>query len=243
MAAASTAVGRKGMCIDDTMTISSSSGPNPPLFCGKMTGQHMYLDATSDGLTFMAIIGSTDTSTSRQWSIRVSQVECSSSLRAPSGCLQFHWGTTGYIHNLGWDGSSSLAASSASHQNNQEYNICFRREEGYCSMEYFAETTGFALSVNSIASEALYGDSCSEDYLTIPGLRDSPSTATTAFTTAIGDRVCGLAWKYPESPGASQTLITYTKPFTVGVTLNYEDEGDDDSQVGFAVLFTQKSCT
>lgn len=243
MAGASTTTGKKGQCADDSLTISNPSGPNPPLVCGTLTGQHMYFDASSSCHTIMAMIGSTDTTTSREWSIRVSQIECSNPMMAPSGCLQYHTGTTGYIYNFGWQGSTALATSTTSHQNNQAYTICFRREEGYCSMEYYAESAGFAVSPTSTASTSLFGDSCSADYLTIPGLKESPATATTAFVTAIGDRICGLAWKYPAgSPGASKTLVTFTKPFSVGVNFDGEDETSTDSQTGFAIIYTQAKC-
>ena len=76
-------------------------------------------------------------------------------------------------------------------------------------MEYYAETAGVGLSPTSTAASSLFGDSCSADFLTIPGLQVAPGTATTAFVTAIGDRICGLAWKYPAgSPGASKTLVS-----------------------------------
>merc|ERR1719184_421636 len=186
------------------------------------------------------MIGSTDTTT-REWSMRVQQIECNNPLLAPAGCLQYFTGTTGYIYNLGYVGTSALAASSTAHQNNQAYSICFRSEEGYCSMEYFAATTGFSISSNSIAGESLYGDSCSTDYLTIPGLKEAPSTAPTALVTAIGDRICGLAWAYPAG-STSKTLVTFTKPFSVGVNFDNEDETSTDSQTGFAILFTQAKC-
>jgi len=242
MVGASTTTGKKGQCADDSLTVSNPSGPNPPMVCGTLTGQHMYVDASTSCHTIMAMIGSTDTTTSREWSIRVSQIECSSATLPPGGCLQYHTGTTGYINNFG-SSSSDLTTSTTAHQNNQAYSICFRQEEGYCSMEYFAEVAGFSISPTAIAAESLYGDSCSADFLTIPGLQVSPGTATTAFVTAIGDRVCGLGWKYPAGPtGATQTLVTFTKPFSVGVNFDSEDETATDSQVGFSILYTQTKC-
>merc|ERR1740129_2134392 len=134
------------------------------MVCGTLTGQHMYIDASTACHNIMGIIGSTDTTTSREWSIRVSQIECNSPTLAPGGCLQYHTGTTGYIYNFGWQGSAVLATSTTAHQNNQAYSICFRREEGYCSMEYYAETAGVGLSPTSTAASSLFGDSCSADF-------------------------------------------------------------------------------
>merc|ERR1711874_360723 len=47
MAGASTTTGTKGRCSDDSLAISNPSGPNPPLVCGTLTGQHMYFDAST----------------------------------------------------------------------------------------------------------------------------------------------------------------------------------------------------
>ena len=207
MAGASTTTGKKGQCSDDSLTISNPSGPNPPLVCGTLTGQHMYIDASSSCHTIMAMIGSTDTTTTREWSMRVQQIECNNPLLAPEGCLQYNTGTTGYIYNFGWVGTTALATSTTAHQNNQAYNICFRTEEGYCSMEYFSPTAGFSVGVNAIASESLFGDSCTGDYLRIPGMKEAPSTAPTALVTAIGDRICGRAWAYPAG-STSKTLVS-----------------------------------
>jgi len=243
MAGSSTTTGKKGLCDADTMVIANPSGPNPPIFCGIMTGQHMYIEASTSCHTMLATIGSLDTTTSREWSMRVSQIECSSDMLAPGGCLQYYTGTTGYLYNFGWSGTAVLAASAttAQHQNNQHYNICIRKEEGYCSVGFWA--TNFAISANAIADEAIYGDTCTEDYIMIPGVVADPATAATDFVTAIGDRVCGLAWKYPTNPGTATTLLTFTKPFTVGVNFDSSDETTDDSQAGFAILFTQNVCS
>jgi hypothetical protein len=89
----------------------------------------MYLTASTSCHTFTSVIGATDTSTSRSWSIKVSQIECTSPVLPPSGCLQYFTGTTGYFSNFGWDGSQDGAtAATANHQNNQHYSVCFRRE-------------------------------------------------------------------------------------------------------------------
>jgi len=242
VAGASTTTGKKGQCSDDSLTISNPSGPNPPLVCGTLTGQHMYIDASSSCHTIMAMIGSTDTTTTREWSMRVQQIECNNPLLAPEGCLQYNTGTTGYIYNFGWVGTTALATSTTAHQNNQAYNICFRTEEGYCSMEYFSPTAAFSVGVNAIASESLFGDSCTGDYLRIPGMKEAPSTAPTALVTAIGDRICGRAWAYPAG-STSKTLVTFTKPFTVGVNFDSSDADSNEDQTGFAVLYTQAKCS
>merc|ERR1712098_53269 len=249
MADASSTTFTKGTCVDDNLVISSPTGPNPPLVCGTLTGHHMYITASSTCNTIQATIGSTDTTTSREWSMRGSHIECTNPLLPPSGCLQYFTGLTGYFSSFGWDGSQDGAtAATAPHQNNQQYSICFRREEGYCSMEYFTPTTGFSVGgTSAIASQALYGEAaCFDDFLSIPGILESPTTlsTSTAFTTTVGDRICGLGWtKFPSPSADSVTLVTYTKPFMVGVNFDGNDElASTDSQVGFSILYTQKAC-
>jgi len=240
--------------VDDNLVISSPGQPSPPMVCGTLTGQHMYLPATSSCHSVTANIGATDTSTSRAWSIKVSQIECSNPLLPPSGCLQYNTGTSGYFSSFGWTGSEDGAtASTVAHQNNQKYSVCFRREEGYCSMQYFTPTTGFSVGATdpTIAAQAVFGDiACFDDYLRIPGILNSPATfsTSTAYTTVVGDKICGLGWtQHNPTTGAtsatSGTLVTYVKPFTVGVHFDGNDElASTDSQVGFSILYNQKAC-
>ena len=47
---ASSTAGTVGLCTDDTLTVSSPGGTNPPLLCGTLTGHHLYLDASSSCL-------------------------------------------------------------------------------------------------------------------------------------------------------------------------------------------------
>ena len=64
--------------------------------------------------------------------MKVSQIECSNPLLPPAGCLQYHYDTTGYIQSFGWDGSDDATTTpSSNHQNNQKYNICFRRQVSF----------------------------------------------------------------------------------------------------------------
>ena len=254
MASASTTTFTKGNCVDDNLVISSPGQPSPPMVCGTLTGQHMYLPASSSCHTVTANIGATDTSTSRAWSIKVSQIECSNPLLPPSGCLQYNTGTSGYFSSFGWTGSEDGAtASTVAHQNNQKYSVCFRREEGYCGMQYFTPITGFAVGATApvIASQNVFGDlACFDDYLRIPGIINSPTTlsTTTAYTTVVGDKICGLGWtKYGTNgvtDAASGTFVTFVKPFTVGVHFDGSDELATavESQVGFSILYNQKAC-
>ena len=73
-----------------------------PILYNNIHIQHLYVDASSSCNTVTSTISSTDTTTSREWNIKVTQIECSNKLLPPSGCLQYFTGTTGYLYNFGW---------------------------------------------------------------------------------------------------------------------------------------------
>ncbi|KAG8224759.1 hypothetical protein J437_LFUL005328 [Ladona fulva] len=63
----------------------------------------------------------------RLWEIKVTQVRFNQ--RAPSGCMQYYRGTTGMIQTMNF-------ADNGRHLANQDYSICMRQEEGFCSIAY-----------------------------------------------------------------------------------------------------------
>lgn len=245
---ASSTTGTVGLCTDDTLTVSSPGATNPPLLCGTLTGQHLYLAASSSCHTVDTVISSTDTTTSRQWNIKVSQIECSSSLLPPGGCLQYFTGTTGYLYNFGRVSSTVDGASTSKHLANQDYTMCIRREEGYCSMEYFskfdATDQGFAVSAGTTG---VFGSvACTTDYVQIPNLiaqtPASPVPSSQALVTTLGDRICGNSWSDHPAGSAAQTYVTFTAPYTVGVHFDGDETPANENSAGFAILFTQKKC-
>lgn len=243
----------KGNCADDTLTISNPAGANPPLLCGTLTGQHMYVDASSACHKVDALISSTDTSTSRKWNIKVTQIECTNTLLPPTGCLQYYTGLTGFLYNYGWKAATTLdGAPSTTHMNNHEYTMCIRREEGYCSMQYSATmgagfNMGIGTGANPVASD--FGDViCLTDYITIPGLHaiaTAPAaTAATDLTTVIGDRICGDDWTAGPNPTTTATtFVTFTKPFRVGVHFDATEAATETAVNGFAIYYSQQKCT
>ena len=66
----------------------------------------MYVDASSQCNDLTAVVASSQTSTNREWNIKVTQVECTSALLPPTGCLQYFTGTTGFMYNYGWQGAT-----------------------------------------------------------------------------------------------------------------------------------------
>ena len=80
--------------------LSGSSGKTLPKICGVNTGLHMYIDAgtqTSSNAVLNAVLTG---SSSRKWKILSTQIPCSSRMLPPTGCLQYHTGTTGQVGQI-----------------------------------------------------------------------------------------------------------------------------------------------
>ena len=69
-------------------------------------------------------------STSRTWNLLVSQLECGSLSLPPTGCLQYHTGSTGTVRSFNWQDSDT----SLIHLQSQFYSVCIRKELGYCKI-------------------------------------------------------------------------------------------------------------
>ena len=65
------------------------------------------------------------------------QYECDSPNLAPEGCLQYFTGISGNVSTFNWKTTDN--ANDASYPNQisgLNYNICLRRESGYCGVEW-----------------------------------------------------------------------------------------------------------
>ena len=71
----------------------------------------------------------------RQWSIKVTHLECTHPLLAPNGCTQYYFGAnTGSVKTFNYDAGIHLAE--------QNQNICFRRERGFCRLCFSVAQAG-----------------------------------------------------------------------------------------------------
>jgi len=164
-----------GDCATDSLVIAPGATntvaqSKPPTLCGTSTGQHVYVDAgTADTVaTLTFTIGTPGTSTGN-WRIKVSQIECSSEYKPPNGCLQYFMGAKNTITSFNFDGTS--ACTPYCHLQNQDYNICFKQEKGMCGMEYVensAATDAFQLNANNAATAIFQAGNCGNSGLQIP---------------------------------------------------------------------------
>lgn len=129
----STAAPAAGVCQVDTMTTTSPSGRSTPTLCGLEAGQHMYIDAGTGAtdtstVTFALNAAGTATSADRLWSIKVSQIPCDEGYEAPTGCLQYYTGLSGQVWSFNFLNSANPQYLVGT------YDVCIRKEAGYCSV-------------------------------------------------------------------------------------------------------------
>jgi hypothetical protein len=136
-------------CTVDSLTITTpsdvvqASDTSSASLCGVLTGEHLYVDLSPNpGDTAEATITTNPdvqpaADADRVWDIKVSQIECFSSYRAPAGCHRYLTASTGTIaslnfaqlaNNQGFNTGIELAA--------QNIKTCIRRAKGMCCVEY-----------------------------------------------------------------------------------------------------------
>lgn len=233
---------------------------NIPTLCGTLTGQHVYLEAsrTADLAATLAITTIASTTTSKNWRIKVSQIECHSRNKAPQGCLQYFTGMRSTVTSFNFDGTSALATGGEIAK--QDYKACFRQEAGMCGLQFSesvlangadafdldSKTTALSASASSLqttcAQEAANqcgtvngGNLQTCDYIEIPGGSIVPNTATSA-----GDLFCGAFLNPTDAATQSAAVTTTRRPFelrhvVVGVR-------DNSAEAGYSLDATQVPC-
>merc|ERR1711962_765298 len=173
--------------------------------------------------------GSTSTSTTGSFSIKITQIPCDSPVLPPAGCLQYHYGSTsGTVASYNFAGSSGVATAGTSQLlANQHYTNCIRTERTYCSICYWSATiaTGFHMSVpNGIAAIGLlgfdtncgalgtgtgaaidgvaYANGGTYDFIQIPSGVCHPPSPAIASTGQPVDRYCGSAFNCRKNTNA-----------------------------------------
>jgi len=142
-----------GVCNTDSFAVTSPGGASTPIICGVNTDEHMYVDAseTCNDLTFHI---SEDSLVTPMWSIRVTQYSRDFENKAPTGCLQYHFGASeGVIRSFNWNGGAGR------HLASQNQLICIRREATRTQICYSQE--GGAVINDFLISSGAVGDASS----------------------------------------------------------------------------------
>lgn len=189
-----------GLCpATDAVTITPGATnalatQRPPVLCGLLTGQHLYLDAGPPSVTTVATISNqVATGAAQRWRIKVSQIECSSRNRAPNGCLQYFTGIRSTVTSFNFDGTTTHATGGM--LQTQDYNICFRTESGMCSITY-SETPlaapADAFLTNIAANNAAGGvNACGVGFVEIDGNLYCDGVLTSANGGALAGIIQG----------------------------------------------------
>jgi len=211
-----------GSCRTDSLSVTGTRGPYP-VICGVNSGQHMIVD--TDGVecvkaTFSYGMGSS----TRQYSIHVTQFASSNEKGGPPGCLQFYTGNTGTVSTFNWQGTTTRTSSV--HLQNHNYNVCIRQELGKCYICWATTATGtentkigsFGVSTASTGAQSNghNGDSCTTDFVTIE-TGTSETNAKTSAVTAGTSRFCGRFFGPTGNPTTDATVCSRSLPFTLSV--------------------------
>lgn len=138
--AAGKEVGDVTQCLTDTFTITNQN--TVPVICGTNSGFHVYFDASDscNSLDFQLgnVAKGVSASATYSWSIKVNQYSCDYENLAPSGCTQYHFGSsaTNYVQTFNYQ------SGSGKHLADQTQVICVRREAGNCQVCWSADAVG-----------------------------------------------------------------------------------------------------
>jgi len=266
-------VAATGSCAgDDRDRILLDAGGNDPdrTLCGDLTGQHVYMDVSPANTNAATITVTADADAAaggtKNWRIKVSQIECDSEYRAPDGCFQYFFENVNTIMTFNYDGATARANNDGGVLSELDYRICIKKNDGMCSIEYTpSEVTNgmeaFDLGAVAAATAAnaataqhgVGGDKAScatidangaqtagTNYIQIPG-----AVNVNEFT---GDSFCGGKLSNfaldptvgPDALGANvhSTVIATGVPFEI----RYVAFGDQAMDAGFSLMATQRPC-
>jgi len=229
---------KHGDCYYDSFTVSTPGSVTPPTICGYNTGQHMYVDSSSqcNKLTFLLDLS---TSSTRNWQIKITQYDEHDDSRylPPPDCLQWNTGTLGTVQNFNFKDSSSI------HLSSQRYSICWRRERNRCSLCFSIGYFGMSNVPSSVSGSswtrkagftdqicgdqdtpvANAGTSGANDYIEIDQAAEPP--ISNRFENGDGNRFCGRwfgistsapSYQY-SATNAAKTICTTAYPFRMRV--------------------------
>merc|ERR1712110_52849 len=234
-----------GSCTSTYTTITpGASGPTafnaPPILCGTLTNQHLYIDSGRTASTIATIKFTIAISADNTWRIKVVQIPCWSSMRAPPGCLQYFTGVRATATSFNWDGTT--ACSSGCFLRQQAYRVCFRPEKGMCGAMY-AQTDSESTSVDTfeMTASTTYARSTQAQC----GVIGTAYIELLSADAQSEDRYCGayLAQSTDTANGAKSSGVVYaseSNPWNFGV---YAMSALAQNKIaGFSIVSQQLPC-
>jgi len=242
-----------GICADDTLVIVAGAGTGarltPPTICGNNMGQHMYIEtgtaaATAAQLTF------TTAAAGGRWRVKVSQIECTSSNRAPSGCLQYFTDNMNTVKTFNYgNGEGDCTATGGCMIHNEDYMVCFRKNNGMCQINYTPTTRAngdsFRLSAAAIATANNAGNCLDQTQAGGQG-KDAAVVITNVVpdTPATEDTFCGNFLSITDTDTQNVVLTQNAGRFGFRVIALDSNNANTAMQqvVGFEMDATQVPC-
>ncbi|XP_059086990.1 uncharacterized protein LOC131883519 [Tigriopus californicus] len=93
---------------------------NPPVTCGSLTGQHMYMETGDSGTAGIATITIGPMIGTRTYQIKVTYLECSNLSKAPTDCVQYFTGVRGEFQSYNFQGGQLIKQSKLRDMHSQE---------------------------------------------------------------------------------------------------------------------------
>jgi hypothetical protein len=146
-----------GECSTDVLKIDGANSVIPDI-CGYNTAQHIYVDFGAGDIA-ITIRASRGFPFKRRWNIQVTQIDCGSEFRAPSGCLQYYLTPTGTVTSFNYQSSATSALNQLEMPGtrqlaNQRYGACVRMLEGMCSIAWSkVSSKNFSLIMHEVSNE------------------------------------------------------------------------------------------
>ncbi len=236
-----------GACGTDTVTVTSpisttANTASPPVVCGTLSGQHMYVETGSSGsssATITITLGASSTGGTHR--IKVGMIECTSTSKPPSGCVQYFTGTSNTVQSYNYQGGQLIQS--------QFYTNCIRQEYGYCSM-YVREsgnTSPDPFQVASTTATVISYCNAQEAWVSIPSNHaDLDVSGGTALTNRVHAQVgfmrCGSVFG-PVAGAIANTIpgVVISNMNTPFVIRTFTHTGSVIG-TGFSLDYHQKPC-
>merc|ERR1712122_341319 len=252
----------------DVVTLDAGGDDPNRVLCGELTGQHAYLDVSPANTNAATVTIATHTNAAsggtKNWRIKVSQIECDSAYRAPQGCLQYFFENVNTITSYNYDGNIGRAGTEGGVLANQDYRICIKQNPGMCSIEYtqsmvsnglvafdLGAVNGADAAVKATSQHGVDGTvggcaaigmttagqpEAGTNYVQFNGVHISNEYSSDTFCGGVlSNFVLAAAGIGAATPGA---VIATGVPFEI----RYVAFGDQDTDAGFSIQATQKPC-
>jgi len=247
-----------GVCTNrDTVTITPGGTGAVPVLCGDITGQHLYFDAgVTNAAGTVAIVTNAANAAggTKSWRIKVSQIECDSTTRAPNGCLQYFLENTNTIQTFNWDGETARAGADGGLLSAQDYRACIRQNAGMCSIQWAesvvtgtADAFDFNVITAANAAKAQHTIAqCSDgtagkSYVQIPGASISNNPTLDTF---CGSKLSNFADIIAATGLAANGAIQSGAVIATGVPfeIRFVSIGAANAEAGASLVATQIPC-